>query len=801
MAEEAKVTPMHVVKRGGQREELTRAKILSRVEALREIEPVLRGTDAGKVTDLVVSGLFDGVTTERVDELCATKTAALGFQHPDYLVLAGRFRVSALHRTTPPTFSAAVARLRAATDPQGTAAPLVAAGLAAFVAANREAIDGLVERTRHRAFGLTYFAVATLERAYLLRTSGGAVVESPCYLWMRVALGVSSRDPAAPCLARALEVYDLLSRRLFTCATPTLFNAGTPRPQCSSCFLLAMEDDSVDGIFSTLAKCAKISKYAGGIGVSCSNIRAAGSYIRGTGGTSNGLVPMLRVFNETACWINQGGRRKGSFAFYLEPWHPDVFEFLELRKNQGIDKLRARDLFTALWVNDVFMRRVEADAPWSLICPDSAPDLIDLHGPEFTARYEQLEREPARVRRVVRARDVWAAIVDSQTETGTPYICYKHAANAKSNQQNLGCIRSSNLCAEVMQKSSKDETAVCNLASMVLPAFCGDDAFDFAWLEAAVAPVVRMLDRVIDLNFYPHESARRSNLRHRPVGLGIQGLADVFLKLGIPYASDEAVALGARIMETIYYAAVRTSTNLAEELGAYPTFRGSPASRGELQFDLWGRAAHVYENGRYGAEAWGALKRRTREVGLRNSLLVAVMPTASTSQICGSLCESIEPLRGSIFTRRTLAGEFAVINKYLVTELERAGHWDSTTRNLLAHDRGSAQRLPGLRRPEVYKTAWEMSQRWLIDHAAARGPFVCQSQSLNLYANEAMLEAGAQKISAMHFYSWRAGLKTGIYYLRSNPQDPTLQFTVNTTSAEAAAAPETAPEECLSCGA
>ena len=680
----------------------------------------------------------------------------------------------------------------------------MSAALARFVEAHAGELDRLVRRTRRRAFGLTYFAMATLERSYLLRTSDGTIVESPCYLWMRVAIGVSSPDPAAPSLTRALEVYDLLSRRMFTCATPTLFNAGTPRPQCSSCFLLAMEDDSIQGIFSTLSKCANISKYAGGIGVSISNVRASGSYIRGTGGTSNGLVPMLRVFNNAARYCDQGGgKRKGSFAFYLELWHPDVFEFLELRKNQGVEELRCRDLFTALWVNDLFMRRVEEDGPWSLICPDGAPDLVDLYGDAFRERYEELERDPARVRRTVRARKLWGAIIDSQIETGTPYVCYKNASNAKSNQQNLGTIRSSNLCSEVMQYSSKDETAVCNLASLVLPAFCGDDGFDFAWLEATVGPVVRMLDRVVSLNYYPHASARRSNERHRPVGLGVQGLADVFMRLGIPFASDEAVALGARIMETIYYGAVAASADLAAELGAYPTFRGSPASEGRLQFDLWGAADRVYASGRYGREVGEALKARVRSDGLRNSLLVAIMPTASTSQICGSLCESIEPLRGNIFTRRTLAGEFAVVNRYLVRDLERGDHWDEATRNLIARDRGSVARVPGLseRKRAVYATAWEMSQKWLVDHAAARGPFVCQSQSLNLYANQRMLDAGAQRISAMHFYAFRKGLKTGMYYLRSDPQDPTMKFTVNNASAEKQATRADEAPVCLSCGA
>lgn len=767
--------------------------ILTHIDALRAEAPPLTRVRVARLLDLVVPGTYPGIDEDALRDLIATKAAALGFEHPEYLQLAGRARVALIRSKTPPRFSEAVALLRAATDSTGAPAPLVASGLADFVRDHAARVDAAVDGARACEFGLTYFAMQTLERAYLLKLPDGTFVERPSYMWMRVALGTSTRTGAV-CWETAARVFALLSARWFTFATPTLFNAGTPRPQCSSCFLLPVASDSIEGMFSTVAQCAQISKHAGGIGISCSNVRATGSYIRGTGGSSNGLVPMLRVFNATARLCDQGGgKRKGAFAVYLEPWHPDIFDFLNVRKNQGVEELRCRDLFTALWIPDVFMERVRDGGAWHLICPDTAPDLVDLHGAAFRRRYAELAADPSKVRRTVRARDVWHAILDSQLETGTPYLCYKDAANAKSNQSNLGTIRSSNLCTEVMQYSSADETAVCNLASLVLPAYVADGRFDYARLGEVTRTVVRALDRVIDLNYYPHPNARRSNLRHRPIGLGIQGLADVFMACGLAFASAEAVAMGARIMETVYHAAVRASCELARELGPYATFAGSPASEGRLQFDLWGVADDVYAAGHVGRAAWDRVRADVRRHGLRNSLLVAPMPTASTSQICGSVCESFEPLRGSVSTRRTIAGEFTVVNPYLVRDLERTVGWTESVRNLLARDRGSAQRLPGLtaEQRERYRTAWEMSQKWVIDHAAARAPFVCQSQSLNLYANDAMLQAGHQKVSAMQFYAWRRGLKTGCYYLRSNPPDPTLQFTVDVEAAERA---------CVSCG-
>lgn len=780
---------MHITKRDGSSQLLSPQKLSDFVTRLQMLQPSLPFVNPETVIQLVIAGAYEGATTEMIGELIATKAASLGFSHPQYLLLAGRTRIITSRKNVPSRFSDAMHLLYRATDTTGVRSPLVSESLMLFVEKNRTELDAHVSKTRARELMLTYFSVMTLERSYLLRTADDILHESPCYMWMRVAIGVSARNDK-PCMENTKEIYDMLSELKFTCATPTLFNAGTPTPQCSSCFLLPLKNDSISGIFETLKTCAQISKHAGGIGLSCTNVRATGSYIRGTGGKSNGLVPMLRVFNNTARYVDQGGnKRKGSFAFYLEPWHPDIFEFLDIRKNQGVDDLRCRDLFTGMWIPDLFMKRVVEDSNWSLICPDTAPDLVNLYGDEFDKRYSSMEGTSC-VRKVVKARDIWTAIINSQIETGTPYLCYKRAANEKSNQKNLGTIRSSNLCAEIMQYSSSQETAVCNLASIVLVRFCDRKEFDFDGLARAVSPIIRMLDRVIDLNFYPHPSAKLSNHTHRPVGLGIQGLSDVFMKLGIPFASDAAVLLGAHIMETIYYAAVGESVALAKKLGRHASFIGSPASRGILQFDLWNKTTHVYKHGRIGETKWAARKNDVKEFGLRNSLLIAIMPTASTSQICGSLCESIEPLRASIFTRRTNAGEFVVVNSYLVNDLQKAGLWNDETRNMLARDRGSAQRLPGITELQkaVYLTTWEFSQKWLIDHACARGPFVCQSQSLNLYANAEMLQAGSQKCTAMHFYAWRQGLKTGMYYLRSNPEDPTLQFTVDKSA------------ECLSCG-
>ena len=807
---------IRITKRGGASEDLVPDKMRATVRSL--IKDDLPGCDVDLLVRKVVAGCCPGMTSRDVSDLLSRQAATLGFTHPDYLVAAARVAVAALRKETPPTFSEAVSALAFARNKNGEPAPLVDKSLATFVGARSVEIDAAVAETRAREMDLTHFGLSTLRRAYLLRMPDGSPVETPAYMWMRVALGVSGRGEGVYDWDRALEVFDLLSRRRATLATPTLFNSGTPRPQLSSCFLVTAKDDSIEGIFNTVSECAAISKYSGGIGLSVSQIRATGSYIKGTGGTSNGILPMLKVFNATARYVDQGGgKRKGSFAVYLEPWHADLFDFLNLRKNIGDENMRCRDLFTALWVNDLFMRRVKEGGDWSLFCPSDAPDLQDSWGADFEARYEAHEAA-GRARRTVPAREVWGSILESQVETGTPYMVFKDTANRCSNQQHLGCVRSSNLCAEIIEYSSADETAVCNLGSVVLGNLVSGDgrSFDFDALAGVTRTMISALDRVIDTNFYPVETARRSNLRHRPVGLGVQGLTDVFLALRVPFSSPEAVKLSADIMETMYFAALDVSCDLAAELGAYETFPGSPASEGRLQFDLRSRTEHVYAHGRIGRSRWETLKEKIRSRGLRNSLLLAVMPTASTAQICGSV-ESVEPLVSNLSTRRTIAGEFACINAHLVHELEAAGMWNDDTRNLLARDRGSAQRLP--LPPEskpVYLTAYEMSQRWLLDHAAARQDFICQSQSMNLYVSNDMLEAGARKVSSMLMYAFDKQLKTGIYYMRTRPRNHTSQFTVNVEAAESLArriesskkggqqrraGDDEEEEECLMCGA
>ena len=802
------MSKISVVKRSGQKELVVLDKIQQRISNL---STELHGVDVGLLSTKVVAGIFDGVTTLELDELAARQAAGLGFSHPDYLKLAARIKITALWKVVPPTFSEAMIQLSRAKNKLGEPAPLVDAALVTFVQEHTDVIDAMVNAVRDRELDLTYFGVCTLERAYLLRLPDKSIIECPTYMWARVALGISSRDKGSFDLDIARTLLDMFSKRVCTMATPCLFNAGTPRPQLSSCFLSHMKDDSISGIFQSLQECAEISKYSGGIGLSIHNVRASGSYIRGTGGRSNGIVPMLRCFNNCARYVDQGGgKRKGSFAIYLEPWHADIVDFLQLRKNNGEDELRCRDLFLSLWIPDLFMKRVKSGGDWSLMCPNECPGLSDVWGDEFETLYTKYESEN-RARQTMKARDLWAEILQSQIETGTPYMVYKDHCNKFSNQQNVGTIKSSNLCAEIVEFSSPEETAVCNLASMVLGQFADESSkeFDFEGLEAAVAVVTRALDRVIDVNFYPIEAARRSNARHRPVGLGIQGLSDVFLKLQIAFCSQEAVDLSARIMETMYYSALKTSNELAQELGSYSTFSGSPASQGQLQFDLREKTNVVYTKGRYGKQKWDALKQSIVGSGLRNSLLIALMPTASTSQICGSVCESFEPLTSNLSTRRTLAGEFTCVNPWLIQELESLGQWNQETLNLLARDKGSAQRLPlSEESKKRYLTAYEMSQKFLIDHASARQDFCCQSQSLNLYVSQKMLESGAQKISSMHMYGWeRAKLKTGIYYTRTRPQNNTSQFTVNVDEAEALAKTyaqqrPTCDEEteCLMCG-
>lgn len=626
---------------------------------------------------------------------------------------------------------------------------------------NRERLDAAI--IYDRDFEFDYFGFKTLERSYLLRMNG-KVVERPQHLFMRVAVGIHGNDIDA-----AIETYNLMSERWFIHATPTLFNAGTPKPQLSSCFLLSMTEDSINGIFETLQRCALISQSAGGIGLSIHNVRATGSYIKGTGGTSNGIIPMLRVFNDAARYVDQGGgKRKGAFAVYLEPWHADIFEFLDLKKNHGKEELRARDLFYALWISDLFMERVKSDADWSLFCPNESPGLFDVYGDKFEALYHQYEQE-GRARKTVKARDLWTAILESQIETGTPYILYKDAANKKSNQQNLGTIRSSNLCTEIIEYTAPDEVAVCNLASLALPKYVVNGQFDFDKLVEITRVVTRNLNKVIDINYYPIPEARNSNMRHRPIGLGVQGLADAFILCGMAFDSEEARQLNKDIFEAVYFAAVTESCDLAEKLGAYETFQGSPMSKGLFQFDLW----NVTPSGRWD---WASLRERVKKYGLRNSLLVAPMPTASTSQILGNN-ECFEPYTSNLYTRRTLAGEHIVVNKHLMRDLVRLGLWDEEMREAIMAANGSIQGIEVIPQKvrDIYKTAYEISQKVIIDMSADRGAFICQSQSLNVF-----MEAPTfAKLSSMHFYAWQKGLKTGMYYLRSKAATDPIKFTLS----------------------
>ena len=701
--------------------------------------------------------------------------------HPDWSTLAARIVVSDLHKQTEPSFSANARTLFRHVHPKtGAPAALIADDVAEIIEKNAARLDAAMRYERD--FDFDFFGFKTLERSYLLRINN-EVAERPQQMFMRVAVGIHKADIDA-----AIETYDLMSSRFFTHATPTLFNAGTPRPQLSSCFLLTMRDDSIDGIYDTLKQCACISKFAGGIGLSIHNIRATNSYIRGTNGSSNGIVPMLKVFNDTARYVDQGGgKRKGSFAIYLEPWHADVFDFLDMKKNTGKDEARARDLFYALWIPDLFMQRVEADGQWSLFCPNEAPGLADSVGPAFKELYEKYERE-GRARKTVRAQQLWFAVLESQIETGVPYMLYKDACNLKSNQQNLGVIKSSNLCTEIMEYSSPDEVAVCNLASIALNMFVvgggGDGAggagsaagalahppvYDFENLVRIAKVVTKNLNKVVDVNYYPVPEAQRSNMRHRPIGIGVQGLADTLAMMRLPFESEEAAALNRDIFEAIYFGAVTASVELAEKEGHYVTFPGSPASKGQLQFDLWG----VKPSTRWD---WASLKARLAVSGMRNSLLVAPMPTASTAQILGNN-ESIEPFTSNIYSRRVLAGEFAVVNKHLLKDLIERGLWTPQIRLMIMADRGSVQRIEGIPADlkELYKTVWEIKQKVMIDMAAARGAFICQSQSLNL-----LIADPSQKVrSSMQFYAWKRGLKTGQYYLRTKPQVMAQKFTID----------------------
>ncbi|OWY23024.1 ribonucleoside-diphosphate reductase subunit alpha [Sphingobacteriales bacterium UPWRP_1] len=750
---------MFVIKRSGKKEAVSFDKILRRIQNLCTglnslVEPVV-------ISQKVVQGLRDGITTTELDNLAAQTAAAMSTLHPDYGILAARIAVSNLHKNTRESFSKNIRDLFRYVDAKVGKAALVSKRLYDIVQANKERLDNAIDYTRD--FDFDYFGFRTLERSYLLKMNG-KVAERPQHMFMRVAIGIHMEDIDA-----AIETYHLMSQKWFIHATPTLFNAGTPKPQLSSCFLLSMQDDSIQGIYNTLKQCAEISQSAGGIGLSIHNIRAKGSYIKGTNGESNGLVPMLQVFNATARYVDQGGgKRKGAFAIYLEPWHADIFDFLDLKKNHGKEEMRARDLFYALWIPDLFMQRVKTDGTWSLFCPNEAPGLYDCYGEEFVRLYEQYERE-GRARKTVKAQELWFAILDSQVETGTPYMLYKDAANRKSNQKNLGTIHSSNLCTEIMEYTSKDEVAVCNLASINLSKFVEKGQFNHQKLFEITKTVTRNLNKVIDVNYYPVPEAKRSNMRHRPVGIGVQGLADAFILMRFPFESEEARKLNREIFETIYYGALTASCELAQQHGYYETFKGSPASGGVLQYDMWG----AEPTDRWD---WYTLKANIMKHGLRNSLLIAPMPTASTSQILGNN-ECFEPYTSNIYTRRVLSGEFILLNKHLLKDLIQLGLWNDDLKNALIANNGSIQNIEGIPHEikELYKTSWEIKQRSIIDLAADRGPFICQSQSLNVF----MEDINYKKLSSLHFYAWERGLKTGMYYLRTRPAADPIKFTVD----------------------
>ncbi len=757
---------MYVIKRDGNRESVKFDKVTARIQKL------CYGLDPIHVTPInvamkVIEGIYGGVTTSELDNLAAETAASLTTKHPDYALLASRIAVSNLHKNTNKSFSKTMEALYNYIDPKtGKKAPLIADDVHEIIQKNAQELDSTI--IYDRDFGYDYFGFKTLERSYLLKLNG-QVAERPQHMVMRVAVGIHKDD-----IASVIETYNLMSERWFTHATPTLFNAGTPKPQMSSCFLLTVKDDSIDGIYDTLKSCAKISQSAGGIGLSIHNIRATGSYIRGTNGTSNGIVPMLRVFNDTARYVDQGGgKRKGSFAIYLEPWHADIYEFLDLRKNTGKEEARARDLFTAMWTPDLFMKRVEENSTWSLFCPNEAPGLADCWGAEFEALYTRYEQE-GKARKTIQARELWAAIIDSQIETGNPYMLYKDACNGKSNQQNLGTIKSSNLCTEIIEYTAPDEIAVCNLASIALPRFVEDGKFDHQRLFDITYVITKNLNKIIDRNYYPVAEARNSNMRHRPIGIGVQGLADAFILMRFPFDSPEAVQLNKEIHETIYYAAMTASKDLAKLEGPYETFAGSPVSKGVFQFDMW----NVTPSSRW---EWDVLKEEVKTHGVRNSLLLAPMPTASTSQILGNN-ECFEPYTSNIYSRRVLSGEFVIVNKHLLKDLVKLGIWNDSLKNKIIIANGSVQNIAEI--PDnvkaLYKTVWEISQKVIINMAADRGAYICQSQSLNLFVQD----ANFAKLSSMHFYGWKAGLKTGMYYLRTKAAADAIKFTADAAAAK-----------------
>ncbi|MFL2577580.1 MAG: ribonucleoside-diphosphate reductase subunit alpha [Flavobacteriaceae bacterium] len=754
---------MFVVKRDGRKEPIMFDKITARIRKLNYgLNPLV---DPVRVAMRVIEGLYDGVTTSELDNLAAEIAATMTTTHPDYAKLAARISVSNLHKNTKKSFSATMKDLYDYVNPRtGKKAPLLSNEVYAIIEKNADKIDSSI--IYNRDFGYDFFGFKTLERSYLLKLNG-QIVERPQHMLMRVSIGIHLTD-----LDAAFETYELMSKRYFTHATPTLFNSGTPKPQMSSCFLLTMKDDSIDGIYDTLKQTAKISQSAGGIGLSIHNIRATGSYIAGTNGTSNGIVPMLRVFNDTARYVDQGGgKRKGSFAIYVEPWHADIFDFLELKKNHGKEEMRARDLFYAMWISDLFMKRVEQNAEWTLMCPNECPGLYDCHGEEFEKLYTQYEKD-GKGRKTIQARELWDKILESQIETGTPYMLYKDAANRKSNQKNLGTIRSSNLCTEILEYTSEEEIAVCNLASIALPMFVEEGKFNHQKLFDVTKRVTKNLNRVIDRNYYPVKEAENSNMRHRPVGLGVQGLADTFIQLRLPFTCEEAKTLNQEIFETLYFAAVTASVEEAEKDGAYKTYKGSPMSRGEFQYNLWG----IKDEELSGRWDWPALRKDVKKHGVRNSLLVAPMPTASTSQILGNN-ECFEPYTSNIYTRRVLSGEFIVVNKHLLEDLVNLGLWNEDMKQELMQANGSIQKIKGIPEDikELYKTVWEMSMKDIIDMSRHRGYFIDQSQSLNLFMEGATMA----KLTSMHFYGWKSGLKTGMYYLRTKSAVDAIKFTLD----------------------
>jgi ribonucleoside-diphosphate reductase alpha chain len=756
---------MYVVKRDEKKEAVKFDKITARIiKMCYGLDPLV---SPESVAMKVIEGIYDGVSTSDLDNLAAEVAAAKTIDHPDYALLASRIAVSNLHKETKKTFSEVMSDLYYYIDPKtNQKASLLADDVYNIIQEHKETLDSSI--IYDRDFRYDYFGFKTLTRSYLMKLNG-KIAERPQQMLMRVALGIHKSD-----VESAIKTYHLMSEGWFTHATPTLFNSGTPKPQMSSCFLLTMKEDSIEGIYETLKACAQISQSAGGIGLSIHNIRATGSYIKGTNGTSNGIVPMLRVFNDTARYVDQGGgKRKGSFAMYIEPWHADVFDFLDLKKNHGKEEQRARDLFFALWIPDLFMQRVKENGEWTLMCPHECPGLSDVHSTEFVALYTKYEQE-GKGRKTIKAQDLWFKILESQIETGTPYMLYKDAANSKSNQQNLGTIKSSNLCTEIIEYTAPDEIAVCNLASLALPKYVTEEkTFDHDKLFEVTYQATLNLNKIIDENFYPVEAAKNSNLRHRPIGLGVQGLADTYILMGFPFESDDAKKLNKEIFETIYYASMTASKDLSKELGPYSTYEGSPVSKGIFQPDMWG----VTPSTRW---EWSVLKEEVLKYGVRNSLLLAPMPTASTAQILGNN-ECFEPYTSNIYTRRVLSGEFIIVNKHLLKDLVKAGLWNKDMRQKIMTANGSVQNIKEVPQnlKALYKTAWEISQKAIIEQSADRGAYICQSQSLNIF----MENANFGKLTSMHFYGWEKGLKTGMYYLRTKAATDAIKFTVEKTIA------------------